>query len=710
MLKKLTIKGLVLGTAAGLLVTLFDGFFMLTPKAAYIPYSFPLLLLSFNILFWMMFGWLSGFSCWIFFRRKEGLREKEYFYRVVFFLAPFAMIYGLGGRLPTPHWPAAHPPPVFDHHLSFIWVSVFLLFLLFYYRKRKGVKFLSCCSFLLDLTVIILLFQFCSNISCIGIISRLFPENLKIVYTGGVLLIAGFYFLFFYAVKLFEKDDSAGRNYFACWVLFFAVVVLLPCFFLRGGKNPGNYFPHSDLTRAEETAKRPDVILIVLDTVRADRMSVYGNQGTTVNLEKFSRDALVFENCIASSSWTLPSHASMFTGLSPSEHGSHTVLGSKKVKWFGGHPAPRPLSDKFVTLTEVFRYNGYKTAAIISNFGFLAPWVNIKQGFQIYDSRNNIGIVNIAYPFRPLLYLFSYVSNVSPKIISSFRTADDITGETLKLLDKRAFSPLFLFLNYMDAHAPNYPPRPFSGYFPDTPFPQLYRFKQYMLKFTGKLSKKSWDSYMLTQYDAEIAFLDDQLGRLFSHLKDIGIYNSSLIIVTSDHGELFGEHGLYGHRNAMYEGNVRIPLIIKFPFNEKVGREKAMITLADLFPTVLSICELPVPEGVSGKAFGNSSAPVVSELYDADTGLQQILYDEKYKYMVYEHSRGDELYDLGNDPMEQENLAEKLQDVSLMMKKKLKEWNKIHRPKYNLLYKIQKPLSRDTIKGLEALGYMQNDE
>ena len=282
-------------------------------------------------------------------------------------------------------------------------------------------------------------------------------------------------------------------------------------------------------------------------------------------------------------------------------------------------------------------------------------------------------------------------------------------------MEKLATSPFFLFINYMDAHDPYRPPPPFNGYFLDTSFPRLYGFKEYFLRYSLRFTnrwfnEKSWNAYQLSQYDGEIAFLDDELGRFFSRLKRMGIYDSSLIIITSDHGELFGENGISGHECIMYEGVVKIPLLIKFPYSTRVGRENRMITLADLFPTILSICELPIPDGISGKIFASASLPVVAELYKQTIGEHRILYDGKYKYMNYGHKRDPELYDLDRDPMEKENLAKTLPELALVMRKKLKDWEKAHSPKYTPSASREReedPLSKEIMEGLKALGYIQ---
>jgi arylsulfatase A-like enzyme len=226
-------------------------------------------------------------------------------------------------------------------------------------------------------------------------------------------------------------------------------------------------------------------------------------------------------------------------------------------------------------------------------------------------------------------------------------------------------------------------------------------FRKRVLK---RYSHTAWDAYAETQYDGAIAYLDDQLGRFFAQLKQSGLYDPALIIVTSDHGELFGKNGFRGHRTPMYEGTVRVPLIIKFPYSKRVGREKKEIQLSDLFSTIFSICEIPMPENVSGKPFGKPSSPAVAEYENALMGQHRILYDGQYKYFFYERKRPAELYDLKKDPSENDNLAENQPAVVKLLDEKLKQWVIAHPPRYESTDTVVSP---ETVEGLKALGYIQ---
>jgi arylsulfatase A-like enzyme len=299
------------------------------------------------------------------------------------------------------------------------------------------------------------------------------------------------------------------------------------------------------------------------------------------------------------------------------------------------------------------------------------------------------------------------------KSILGYRPADEINKEAITIVSKKHTVPFFLFLNYMDTHVPYRPPPPYDNISLNKTFPQLYRLTQYFLRRNEKHDKSTWDAYLKSQYDGETAFLDHELGNFFAFLKDIGIYDSSLIIVTSDHGELLGEHGLYGHHAELYEGVAKVPLIIKFPYSKKTGRVKNIINLTDVFPTILSICDISIPQTISGQAYGGKSSPV-SELYSYYIGEHKAIYVGKYKYMDYSYIEGQvnkeikrpELYDLEKDPDEQENLAEKLPELVSAMRSELQNW-KNRRTQIKTVPVDKSPVSEEIKEDLRALGYVQ---
>jgi predicted AlkP superfamily pyrophosphatase or phosphodiesterase len=171
----------------------------------------------------------------------------------------------------------------------------------------------------------------------------------------------------------------------------------------------GNSLANTPSHYKHSPKKVPRVILIVLDTMRADYLDVYNDTATSPNLKKLAAESYVFENCIAPYNWTLPSHASLFTGYYASEHGCYKP----------GIPLP----DTFDTLAELFQNNGFLTAGVIANFGYLGRNFNMDQGFQFNSCSPSIGKMQ-RLPFRPILLFFSYVTNIYPKSIISYRTAE----------------------------------------------------------------------------------------------------------------------------------------------------------------------------------------------------------------------------------------------------------------------------------------------
>ena len=690
-------QGITLGFMTGLIVTVFDGLYMAMPDL-YIPPGYPVILTCFNVVLWTALGCLSGVIVWLVMRRP-GTSKSELFYWTLFFLVPFIGIYGLLGKLYLPHMEnmdfilKVHKK-TFDYHLSFVWAGLLVLFLLFRFRKvSQGSKFTPM-LFIPELIATIALFQFCSN-----------PESLKVmtlvkkVSTGGGIILKSLLYLLGTAIifVLYTLYFLKGRPKLIKQPIVYKpltplISLLILVIFYMGGLyavisrsyqlNPAPALAGAETPSAQ---KPPSVILIVLDTLRASGLNALKNSGFLNNMETFARGSLVFETCVAPAYFTFPSHASLFTGVYPPEHGCETM---------DGHY----LADGFVTLAEQFRAHGYRTAAVVSNYGWLNDSFNMLQGFELTSSIRNIGI-NHALPFHPALTTFSYLTNIYNKVTIAYRIAEDINAQARVAIDQLAGQPFFLFLNYMDAHTPYRAPSPYDGYFLQQQNPQFYRLNQYYLQSRGKNSKDSWDKYLLSQYYGEIAYLDMELGNLMQRLKEMNLYDSSLIVITADHGELFGEHGYYSHYCPMFEGIEKIPLLIKFPKSVRTGSVKEIINLTDVYPTILSICGLPAPKNISGIAFGDEKTSGFAGITDS-----MIMYEGKYKYMdAYKQDMPNLLFDLKNDPEEMNNLYKQLPEINLKMKQALDKWRETHKLRYPA---NQQPTPDDAKEKLKALGYV----
>jgi len=288
-------------------------------------------------------------------------------------------------------------------------------------------------------------------------------------------------------------------------------------------------------------ATPPNVLLVTLDTVRADHLSAYGYPvATSPRLQALARQATLYRQARATSPWTIPTHASLFTGKFPFEHGA--------ISFKVDRPDARnayPLPYEHLTLAEALRDSGYQTAAFVANGGYLAPRWQINQGFQGYLTRQ-VWAAELNKPIR-------------------------------RWLRRDAREPFFLFVNYMDAHRPyNSVPRP--GLLPRAVTPPddgrlLTQLCERVLPARGPVPDELRQR-VVDQYDTALANLDEQLGQLLDRLVELGLYDRTLIVVTSDHGEYFGEHHLVEHSKDVYEAALRVPLLVKLP-GQRAGREDA---------------------------------------------------------------------------------------------------------------------------------------
>jgi len=709
-------QGLIFGFAVGLMATMFDSLYMVVAEK-FTPLSYPVQLFFLNIPVWTLLGFLCSLFFFCFAAKNKAAVHDEPFYRCLLFLLPFTLLYGVSGRLffPMGNWFMDQAPASFDRNLSFVWALAIVVFALFNSKKQSARNYFSAMLFIPEITAVMFFFHFCSNLPhyklliwffvCVKNILHLPVSNTNlplILYVVGIPAAFGLYFLVFTQLN----KRFANSKQLSLWPVFvLTLLFLIGCFAYNFQKHHSPNFNFQTKTTSIPSEKVKQVIFIVMDTVRADRLSVYGGPNKTVTLEQLSRDSLVFENCIASSSWTIPSHASMFTGLYPVEHGSHGNPGTGKANIIGD-PIHNPLSEDFYTLAERFRDSGYKTGAVSSNVLFIKQ-NGLTQGFQGVDLSWNIGKVYQTFPFRPLIHFFSRITGITPTHHKFYRSADDINTAGMKMLSQFGQDPFFLFMNYLDAHEQYSPPRPFLANFCAEPLPQLYNLKLFWNRTQKSMEQEEWINHQLALYDAEVAYLDQQLGKLFENLKARGLYDSSLIIVTSEHGELFRGHGYTGHRGPLYNGSIHVPLIIKYPQKEKIGRVSGRINLCDLFPTILSICGLPVPEDISASPFGRDTEQTVSEFYGFETGKHRALYENNFKYMKYEKNKLSELYDIVADPEEKDNLIDRYPDIAEAMEKKLSNWKTKHRPRYTPPKEKDLAGEKVNLEALKALGYIQ---
>jgi arylsulfatase A-like enzyme len=367
----------------------------------------------------------------------------------------------------------------------------------------------------------------------------------------------------------------------------------------------------------------PSIVLITIDTLRADHLGCYGYfRETSPGIDALAGEGILFERAYAPMSTTLPSHVSLMTSLNPLQHG---VQGN-----FMHLRTALTTSDELHTAAQIFARMGYTTAAFISCTP-LKSHSGIAAGFEVYGE-----------PERLL------------------RAAKETTDAALEWLAENEQRPVFLWLHYFDPHQPYEPPAEFKDSFTGTK--GLRRFlKDRGVQVNERLIANN------NQYDGSILSLDSQLQRLFGELKTRGLYDSSAIVFTADHGEGLGQHGWVDH-GPIYEEDIHVPLIIKLPgaSSHRGERRTDLAALIDVLPTLVGALDLPISDqehsqftGRNLLGGGSEREYVFSQRVARERrwgpGLKYALTGTRWKY--YHLTEGeDELYDLGEDPAELENL------------------------------------------------------
>lgn len=412
--------------------------------------------------------------------------------------------------------------------------------------------------------------------------------------------------------------------------------------------------------QAAATTPRPgeapvNVLLIVLDTVRAWSMSAYGySRATTPALAHWAQGGVRFSRAFSTAPWTLPSHASIFTGRWPHQLSADWLV---------------PLDRKTPVLAEYFRSRGYLTAGFVGNTLYCSYETGLSRGFQQYqDYRATLGTVMLS---SSLAKFFMDDRDLWHRL--KRKDAAQIDGDFLQWLDRRPKGvPFFAFLNYFDAHDPYQPPAPYDTWFDSTGR------AEYLRVVRAATPARQWPSVAVTGarngYDGALAYLDNQMARLFDALAKRDLTRNTLVIVVSDHGEEFGEHGVYFHGNSLYRASIQVPLMVVLPGKVPAGQVvDHPVSLRDLAATIVSLTgaeQSPFP-GKSLERFWGAergtqpSDSLLSELnYTARLPANTPISRGPMKSLILDGSRlirnGDgvnELYDFESDTLEARNLA-----------------------------------------------------
>ena len=408
---------------------------------------------------------------------------------------------------------------------------------------------------------------------------------------------------------------------------------------------------------------RHNVILVMIDTLRADHLPCYGYKlNTAPNLCRFAEEGIIFRNMFSQSPSTKPSIASLFTSTYPTQH---------KVVYNNDR-----LNDDFVTLAEILNKNGYHTLAVNDN-PVIKTKFNYNQGFNVWHDTD--------------------------------LTNADIVNKTLfQELDKDQKGPYFIYVHYVDPHHPYTAPQPFYKHFN----------KDYDGKVNGDKpisrdyfrDKPKELSQLKLFYDNEIAYLDSKIARLFDKLKQKNMYDNSIIIITSDHGEMFMEHNNLQHSNGLYSEIINVPLIIKMPYSKKKLSIDAYVQTIDIFPTLLDILDITSENILMGNSIFSIKDKPNRIIFSEHLRLkwvnpQRSLIVGKHKLIRDLRNNKHLLYNMEEDELEKENIL-KINPESKSFINQMNLFLKEINTHYQNIKGSITDLDKKTYDQLKSLGYI----
>ncbi len=433
-------------------------------------------------------------------------------------------------------------------------------------------------------------------------------------------------------------------------------------------------------------AKPPSVVLISVDTLRADALGAYGGVIGTPTFDRFAAQGVLFENAFAPTPATAPSHATLFTGQEVQRHG---VLRNGES-----------LPETATTLAEAFRLRGYQTAGFVSSF-VLDPRFGWGQGFAHFDAALPEAGSTMAkqQPYPGAFW--------SAQRFEGFdRRATATTSAAISWLATTS-EPFFLFVHYFDPHAPYLPPKIFGDRSATVRFPLDGR----SVEGVGprKLER------LVQRYHGEVLYVDDALGALLEAVAR-RTHDQALVVVTADHGEGLGQHHWMEHATNLYDEQIHVPLLVRWPGEVPAGRRVATpVGLVDVAPTVLALAGIESSASHDGRSLaaairGDAElAPLplfgIRRLVDEATGwghgVKLSVRTDRWKY-IFSSDSPHELYDLAADPGEQRNVLgtqlERATELRGVLEKHVAALPRPHEAA---------PLSDETRRALQALGYLE---
>lgn len=534
------------------------------------------------------------------------------------------------------------------------------------HEKLKGGRFTS---LFISIFIPLIIFFY----SALWVKKNLFPQFLNplgLLSYGGLLIMSSLLALgiYLFSRPIFQKDNNhirrqrLSRLSLAGVIASIFIILSLVVYF----KGKGVKSPISTGKIQADYHNKPNIIFIVADGLKAKHLSCYGYyRQLTPNIDKIAKEGILFENAFSTANWTVPTHASMFTGIYPITHGT-----DENHRW---------LDDKFYTLAEVLKSYGYNTFGY-SNSPFISDETNLIQGFDTFITTSwgkDTGALENFLSLNSIKQFF-----MKDKDTGAFKTNKVVSKWITDSL--QAKTPIFIFINYMETHSPHGDTPYFNHYLKKDVKPQeAKRINQDQYAYlSGSVKMTNQDFETLKDlYDGDILYLDMRIGQLIDYLRELRILDETILIITSDHGENLGNHNLIKHSFSLYDTILHVPLIIRYPKMYKGGvRIKKQVQIIDIFPTILDMLNIKWEgekniQGISlfDRMKQSQSMYIIAEqeipfddvdrlkrankCFDAFpySGILKVLRTEEFKY-IWSSTGRDELYQIKDDPEELNNL------------------------------------------------------
>lgn len=434
------------------------------------------------------------------------------------------------------------------------------------------------------------------------------------------------------------------------------------------------------------TSRTPNVVLVVIDTLRADHLGCYGyERPTSPNIDAFAAQATRYSRALSAGAWTVPSHASLFTGKPPFAHGARTFRVDEPTNNVS------PLAEAEVTLAEALLQSGYRTGAFVANAAYLSQKWNLDQGFESWT------VARV------------YADELNPLVFTWLDAAAE------------AHDPFFLFVNYIDVHGP-YDTRPRL----DVTDEPVDRDPDLMHVLAKRVLPADEDipteivRRVIDQYDTAISNVDAGIGALLDRIESLGLDEDTIVILTSDHGEYFGEHYLAAHSKDVYQEVLRVPLLIRAP-RQQAGRLVERLTVSNDVPGLIA-SEFPKDArarllALFPKLPGNHVV-VAENYYTRQKDLfhplwghrfqreRRAVFEWPYKLIISSDDQH-ELYDLEADPSESNNLLERRPQIAERLATSLRAYEDARGRREPQRRSGPAQIDGALLNNLKALGYVE---